>query len=101
MLDRHISWRLSLSELAANSVVSSSGLAGLALGAWVLRSRGVSAERIVERSVVLFVLTSAANVVAVAGIGLAMALGLLPGSSNLKLPLLPAGAGAAASVPTL
>ena len=33
MLDRHISWRLSLSELAANSVVSSSGLAGLALGA--------------------------------------------------------------------
>jgi uncharacterized membrane protein YbhN (UPF0104 family) len=101
MLDRHVSWRLSLSELAANSVVSSSGLAGLALGAWVLRSRGVSAERIVERSVVLFVLTSAVNVVAVALIGVAMAFGLVPGSSNLNLTLLPAVAAAVAIVATL
>ena len=101
MLDRHVSWRLSLSELAANSVVSSSGLAGLALGAWVLRSRGVSAERIVERSVLLFVLTSVVNVVAVALIGVAMALGLLPGSSNLNLTLLPAVAAVVAIVATL
>jgi uncharacterized membrane protein YbhN (UPF0104 family) len=101
MLDRHVSWRLSLSELAANSVVSSSGLAGLALGAWVLRSRGVSAERIVERSVLLFVLTSAVNVVAVALIGVAMALGLLPGSSNLNLTLVPAVVAAMAIVATL
>jgi uncharacterized protein (TIRG00374 family) len=101
MLDRHVSWRLSLSELAANSVISSSGLAGLALGAWVLRSRGVSAERIVERSVVLFVLTSAVNVAAVALIGLGMAIGLLPGSSNLSLTLLPAVAATVAIVATL
>ena len=101
MLDRHTSWRLSLSELAANSVVSSSGLAGLALGAWVLRSRGVSAERIVERSVLLFVLTSVVNVVAVALIGVGMALGLLPGSSNLNLTLLPAVAAVVVIVATL
>src|SRR5262249_27115028 len=101
MLDRHTSWRLSLSELAANSVVSSSGLAGLALGAWVLRSRGVSAERIVERSVVLFVLTSAVNVAAGALIGLAVAVGLLPGSSNLGLTLLPAVAALMAIIATL
>src|SRR5207302_5998189 len=37
--------RLSLAELAVNSVVSVSGLAGIALGAWVLRARGVSLER--------------------------------------------------------
>src|SRR5262249_58400955 len=96
MLDRHTSWRLSLSELAANSVVSSSGLAGLALGAWVLRSRGVSAERIVERSVVLFVLTSAVNVVAVALIGGGLTGGALPRARQPGPPLLPpAGAPAA------
>ncbi len=38
-LGQQLSTRLSLSELAVNSVVSISGLAGIALGAWVLRTR--------------------------------------------------------------
>ena len=62
---RRLSSRLSLSELAVNSVVSVSGLAGIALGAWVLRSKGISVERIAKRSVLIFVLTSAVNVGAV------------------------------------
>jgi uncharacterized membrane protein YbhN (UPF0104 family) len=82
--------RLSLAELAANSIVSVSGLAGIALGAWVLSSRGVSAQRIARRSVLIFVLTSAVNVVAVILIGLLMWLGALPGSRNTLLTLLPA-----------
>src|SRR6202008_1405836 len=61
-LARSLTSRLSLAELAVNSVVSVSGLAGIALGAWVLRSRGFSVERIARRSVLLFVLTSAVNV---------------------------------------
>jgi hypothetical protein len=40
ILERPLAWRLALSELAANSAVSASGIAGLALGAWVLRTRG-------------------------------------------------------------
>jgi uncharacterized protein (TIRG00374 family) len=82
--------RLSLAELAVNSVVSVSGLAGIALGAWVLRSKGVSVERIARRSVLIFVLTSAVNVVAVLVIGVLMWLGLLPGTTNELLTLLPA-----------
>jgi uncharacterized membrane protein YbhN (UPF0104 family) len=82
--------RLSLAELAVNSVLSVSGLAGIALGAWVLRTEGVSAERIARRSVLIFVLTSAVNVGAVVVIGLSMWLGLLPGSRNTLLTLLPA-----------
>src|ERR1700693_1983767 len=92
MLGRRLASRLSLSELAVNSVVSVSGLAGIALGAWVLRSEGVSVERIAKRSVLLFVLTSAVNVAAVILIGLPMWLGLLPGSRNPLLTLLPAAA---------
>ena len=66
-LGRSLSSRLSLAELAVNSVVSVSGLAGIALGAWVLRSKGFSVERIAKRSVLVFVLTSAVNVAAVVG----------------------------------
>jgi uncharacterized membrane protein YbhN (UPF0104 family) len=89
-LGRRLTSRLSLAELAINSIVSVSGLAGIALGAWVLRSEGVSAERIARRSVLIFVLTSAVNVAAVVLIGLPMWLGWLPGSRNTLLTLLPA-----------
>jgi uncharacterized membrane protein YbhN (UPF0104 family) len=89
-LDRRLRSRLPLAELAVNSVVSVSGMGGLALGAWVLRSKGVSVERIARRSVLLFILTSAVNVIAVVLIGVPMWLGLLPGSRNALLTLLPA-----------
>ncbi|HUH81044.1 MAG TPA: flippase-like domain-containing protein [Solirubrobacteraceae bacterium] len=91
-LARSLTSRLSLAELAVNSVVSVSGLAGIALGAWVLRARGLAVERIARRSVLIFVLTSAVNVVAVAIIGTLMWLGVVPGSRDPLLTLLPAAA---------
>ncbi|HEX7609245.1 MAG TPA: TIGR00374 family protein, partial [Solirubrobacteraceae bacterium] len=100
-LGRSLTSRLSLAELAVNSVVSVSGLAGIALGAWVLRSKGLSVERIAKRSVLIFVLTSAVNVVAVLLIGVPMWLGLLPGSQNALLTLLPAAAALAMIVGVL
>jgi uncharacterized membrane protein YbhN (UPF0104 family) len=101
MLGSRLVSRLSLSELAVNSVVSVSGLAGIALGAWVLRTRGVSVERIAKRSVLIFMLTSAVNVGATAIIGLLMWLGVLPGSQNALLTLLPAAAAVAVIVGTI
>ena len=100
-LGRSLSSRLSLSELAVNSAVSVSGLAGIALGAWVLRSKGFSVERIAKRSVLIFVLTSAVNVVAVVVIGVPMWLGLISGSRNALLTLLPAAVALAAIAGTL
>jgi uncharacterized membrane protein YbhN (UPF0104 family) len=100
-IGRRMVTRLSLSELAVNSVVSVSGLAGLALGAWVLRSRGFSAERIAKRTVLIFVLTSAVSAAAVVVIGVPMWLGLLPGSTDPLLTLLPAGVAAAAIAATI
>jgi uncharacterized membrane protein YbhN (UPF0104 family) len=100
-MERRFSRRLSLSELAVNSVVSVSGIGGIALGAWVLRTKGVSVERVARRSVLMFVLTSAVNVSAVAAIGVLMWLGLLPGSRNALLTLLPAALAIATILATL
>lgn len=87
---RRFSTRMSLAELAVNSVVSVSGAGGIALGAWVLHTKGMAVERIARRSVLMFVMTSAVNVSAVVLIGVPMWLGLLPGSTNPLLTLLPA-----------
>jgi uncharacterized membrane protein YbhN (UPF0104 family) len=100
-MERGFSRRLSLAELGVNSVVSVGGIGGIALGAWVLRTKGVAVERIAKRSVLMFVLTSAVNVGAVALIGVAMWLGLLPGSENPLLTLLPAALAIVAIVATL
>src|SRR5205085_3414416 len=100
-LRRRVAHLLSLSELAVNSVISASGLGGLALGVWVLHSQGFSARTIARRSVLIFVVTSAVNMAAVILIGVPMWLGLLPGSTNAKLTLLPAAAAAAAIVATI
>jgi uncharacterized membrane protein YbhN (UPF0104 family) len=100
-LGRSLSSRLSLAELAVNSVVSVSGLAGIALGAWVLRSKGFAVERIAKRSVLVFVLTSAVNVGAVVVIGVPMWLGAIPGSRDPLLTLLPAAVALAAIAGTL
>lgn len=100
-MERRFSVRLSLAELAVNSVVSVSGAGGIALGAWVLHTKGMDAERIARRSVLLFVVTSAVNVGAVVLIGIPMWLGLLPGSTNPLLTLLPAALALAAIVAVL
>lgn len=100
-MERRFSRRLSLAELGVNSVVSVSGIGGIALGAWVLRTKGVAIERIARRSVLMFVLTSAVNVSAVALIGLPMWLGLLPGSRKPPLTLLPAALAIATILATL
>ncbi len=47
-MERVFSRRLSLAELGVNSVVSIGGIGGIALGAWVLRTKGVAVERIAQ-----------------------------------------------------
>ncbi len=90
--------RVALSELAFGSAVSLGGAGSIAVGAWLLVERGGEPTRIAERSAVLFLLTSAVNVVTLVLAGLAVALGVLPGSSNPWLSVGPAAVGTAAFV---
>jgi uncharacterized membrane protein YbhN (UPF0104 family) len=85
--------RVALSELAFGAAVSLGGAGSIAVGAWLLVERGGDPTRVAERSAVLFLLTSAINVVTLVLAGLGLYLGVLPGPSNPLLSLLPAAVG--------
>jgi hypothetical protein len=55
--------RVALSEEAFGSAVSLGGAGSVAVGAWLMVERGAPPRRIAERSAVLFLYTSAINVI--------------------------------------
>ena len=83
--------RVALTEMAFGAAVSLGGAGSIAVGAWLLHERGVPTGQVAERSAVLFLLTSAINLITLAAIGLGLGLGILPGPDNPLLTLLPAG----------
>ena len=84
--------RIALSEEAFGAAVSLGGVGSLAVGGWLMVERGSSPRRIAERSAVLFLYTSAINVITLILAGLGLFLGL-PGPSNPLLSILPAVVG--------
>ncbi|HEY1566485.1 MAG TPA: flippase-like domain-containing protein [Solirubrobacteraceae bacterium] len=86
------SW-VALSEEAFGAAVSLGGVGSLALGAWLMVERGAPPRRIAERSAVLFLYTSAINVITLILAGLGLFLGL-PGPRNPLLSIVPAAVGA-------
>ncbi len=85
--------RVALSELAFGSAVSLGGAGSIAVGAWLLVDRGGDPRRVAERSAVLFLLTTAINVITLVLAGLGLFTGVLPGPRNPLLSILPAGIG--------
>ena len=84
---------VALSEEAFGAAVSLGGAGSLAVGAWLMVERGAPARRIAERSAVLFLYTSAINVITLIVAGLGLFLGL-PGPGNPLLSIVPAAVGA-------
>jgi uncharacterized membrane protein YbhN (UPF0104 family) len=85
--------RVALSEEAFGAAVSLGGVGSLAVGGWLMVERGAPAGRIAERSAVLFLYTSAVNVITLIVAGLGLFLGLL-GPSNPLISIVPAAVGA-------
>ena len=92
---RRFAARLAWAEMAFGATLSFGGAGSLAVGAWVLGSRGAPAGRIAERSAVLFLVTSAVNVIVLICFGAALGLGILPGTTDPLLTWLAAAVGAA------
>jgi uncharacterized membrane protein YbhN (UPF0104 family) len=84
--------RVALSEEAFGAAVSLGGVGSLAVGVWLLVERGAPPRRIAQRSAVLFLYTSAINVITLILAGVGLFLGL-PGPSNPLLSVLPAAVG--------
>ncbi len=85
-----LSYDIAMAEQAANSLLPAGGGGGLALGVWALRQAGMPIGHIARRTVAFFVVTSAANFVALVVVGLGVFAGLLPGDGSALLTLVPA-----------
>lgn len=85
--------RVALSELAFGSAVSLGGAGSAAVGVLLLVERGGPPKRVAERSAVLFLLTSAINVVTLALTGFGLWVGILHGPRRPLLSLLPGAVG--------
>lgn len=85
--------RVALSELAFGAAVSLGGAGSVAVGAWLLVERGAAPARVAERSAVLFLLTSAINVITLALAGIGLFTGLVPGPGSPLLSAIPAAVG--------
>jgi uncharacterized membrane protein YbhN (UPF0104 family) len=85
--------RVALSELAFGAAVSLGGAGSAAIGALLLVERGGPPGRVAQLSAVLFLLTSAVNVITLVLGGLGLWTGLLAGPHNVLLSLVPAAVG--------
>src|SRR5579875_1863837 len=85
--------RVALSELAFGAAVAVGGAGSVAVGAWLLIEKGAKPGVVAERSAVLFLLTSAINVITLALAGLGLWAGVLPGKHDVWLSLLPGAVG--------
>jgi len=93
--------RVALTELAFNSAVSLGGAASQGIGVWLLVERGAPAGRVTERAAVLFLLTTAVNVITLMFTGLGLYIGLLPGPQRPLLSIVPAAICAAGFIVVL
>ncbi len=85
--------RVALSEEAFGAAVSLGGVGSLAVGGWLMVERGAPTGRVAQRSAVLFLYTSAINVITLVLAGLGLFFGL-PGPRNPLLSIVPAAVGA-------
>jgi uncharacterized membrane protein YbhN (UPF0104 family) len=88
--------RLAWAEQAFGAVVPVGGAGGLAVGAWAMRAWGFTWSRIVNRSAVIFLLTSAVNGAVMVLVGLGVWAGIGTHHSGPLYGLVPAAATALA-----
>jgi uncharacterized membrane protein YbhN (UPF0104 family) len=90
LVSRRLGAQIAWTEMAFGAVVPLGGAGGMTVGAWILHEKGVSLRLVAMRSGVLFLLTSAINVIVLALGGLGLGTGLLSGRHALTLGLVPA-----------
>ena len=99
MVFYRVSWllavRVALSEMAFGAVVPAGGAGGIAMGAYVVKAKGGRVRRFMERSGVLYLLTSGVNAATLGLAGLLVAAGALSAPHPVVLGLVPGVVGVA------
>jgi len=85
--------RIAFSEMAFGAVVPLGGAGGIAVGAWVVKAKGGSLRRFMERSGVLFLMTSGVNVATLTLAGLLVGIGVFGAPNHVLSGFIPAAAG--------
>ncbi len=85
-----LSYDIAMAELAANALLPAGGAGGLALGVWALRQAGMPTAHITRRTVAFFIITSAANFLALVLVGIGVFVGIVAGRGSAALTLVPA-----------
>jgi uncharacterized membrane protein YbhN (UPF0104 family) len=96
---RELAW----AEQGSGALLPGGGVGALAIGGWMLHRMGMSPRRIIQRSSGLFFLTSAINVIALAGAGVLLAAHITGGPHDLVrtgIPIVGALAATAAVLAT-
>ncbi len=91
-LDSRVAW----AQLGGGTLIPGGSYGGLGVGAWILHRLGMSSGLIAEREFNLSFLNTAVDALALIVFGVGLATGVLPGSRDLLLTLLPAAAAAGA-----
>lgn len=87
--------KVALAEQGFGAAVPLAGAGSLVLGGWLLVERGEPIVSVAKRSAVLYLLTSAINLITLVVISLGLLSGILAGPRDLELSLIPAAAGTA------
>jgi uncharacterized membrane protein YbhN (UPF0104 family) len=91
---RELAW----SQMGSGALLPGGGIGSLAIGGWLLHLAGMPTRQIVRRSSGLFFLTSAINVLTLAGVGLLLLVGIADGPGDALRAGLPVLAGAGAVI---
>ena len=89
-LSKRESYEITMAGLAATRVFAAGGAGGIALTAWALRRAGMPKRAVADQTLAFLVLTYGVYMAAVVLGGFGLYFGLLPGSDDWAITLLPA-----------
>lgn len=90
---RRFAARVALSEMAFGAVLPAGGAGGIAIGAYIVKAKGGPLGRFVQRSAVLFLLTSGVNAATLGVAGILVAVGIFDAPGSPLYGLIPGIAG--------
>jgi uncharacterized protein (TIRG00374 family) len=84
------SYQITMASLAATRLFAAGGAGGVALTAWALRRAGMPARTVADRTIAFLVLQYGVYMAAIVVCGIGLRTGVLSGSSDVALTIVPA-----------